>query len=360
MSQHSRNIPSLDLLRSFAIATVVLAHSVLAFGAPAALAPLQMGGVGVDLFFLLSGWLLGRQLMQELRSSGRIGLTRFWTRRWLRTLPAYYAVLLFTFGQQVVLKGNYSLSWSYLFFGQNYLTNLPYLYVSWSLCVEEHFYLLIGPLLLLAFWLRRKGILLLSVVLLVPVVCRTAGWYGDLVETHVRFDECLVGVCLAGLSVFAPAIWKTLCRFAPWIAGIGLSIFAAMIWQRWHPEWSGWFPDEQTLCVFVFGSFILLAVSNDDWKQRLYVPGATYLAKRAYSVYLLHPEATALLRYADLSSFVVFFLLTWLLTLAGAEILYRLVEKPLMDARERLNVSRSTPPAQRTQEQSLTGRATRL
>ena len=71
-------LPSLDLLRSVAIVAVVTAHTVLAFGAPVGLAPLQLGGRGVDLFFVLSGWLLGKQLMvgsafREFGDHGRAG-----------------------------------------------------------------------------------------------------------------------------------------------------------------------------------------------------------------------------------------------------------------------------------------------
>src|SRR5947207_11340403 len=81
--QRGGAVPSLDLLRSYAIFSVVTFHTVLAFGAPAWLAPLQIGVTGVDLFFVLSGWLLGRQLALELQDTGSIRLTRFWSRRWM-------------------------------------------------------------------------------------------------------------------------------------------------------------------------------------------------------------------------------------------------------------------------------------
>jgi peptidoglycan/LPS O-acetylase OafA/YrhL len=339
-----KNVPSLDLLRSYAIVSVVAAHAVLAFGAPPALAPLRAGGTGVDLFFILSGWLLGGQLMRELAATGTISLRRFWSRRWMRTLPAYYAVLCATFVQQVILKNNTDLRWSYTFFGQNYLTDLPYFFVSWSLCVEEHFYLFVAPLLLIAFRLRQRGIVLLLLVMAVPSFCRTFGLYGAIVETHVRFDECLLGVVLAGLSVFFRGTWVRLCALAPILASAGVVLFAGLLLVRWYPEYMIGV-DEQTICMFVFGSFLLLAVSSEKWKQRLYIPGCAFLATRAYSVYLLHPEAVALLRRLDISSFPLFLLLTWLITLAGAEVLYRLVERPVMNAREWFKFSAAEPQA---------------
>jgi len=333
-------IPSLDLLRSYAIFSVVVAHTVVAFGAPPSLAPFRFGGTGVDLFFVLSGWLLGRQLMLELRDHGTISVTRFWTRRWMRTLPAYYAVLLLTFFQQVVLSHNTDLKWSYLFFGQNYLTDLPYFFISWSLCVEEHFYLLIGPLLVLAYFLRRWGVVLVVAVFLAPAVCRSMGWYQSLEQTHVRFDECLTGVLLAAASVFAPQLWRLLCRAAPVLASLGICVYLWIAWTRWHPQHSIW-PDEQTACEFAFGSMLLLAVSSDAWKRRLYLPGCGYLATRAYSIYLLHPEGLALARRMHLDSFLLFCVVSWLITLVASELLYRGIERPVMDARERFAISKA-------------------
>ncbi len=69
---------SMDALRSFAILIVLVGHIVLGYGSPAHLAPLQLGGMGVDLFFVLSGWLLGCQLFKEM-DSGTIQVKRFWS-----------------------------------------------------------------------------------------------------------------------------------------------------------------------------------------------------------------------------------------------------------------------------------------
>lgn len=332
-------IPSLDLLRSWAIASVVLAHACLAYGVGPALAPLQLGGTGVDLFFLLSGWLLGSQLMRELKATGSIRLMRFWSRRWMRTLPAYYAVLFFTFGQQIV-KGNYDLDWSFLWFGQNYFSTLPYFTVSWSLCVEEHFYLAIAPFSRWVHSLGRRGVLIGAAVLLAPFVLRTLGLYGQLEQTHVRYDACLAGVALAGINVFLPRAWSRLCAAAPLIGGVGVALYAWFVFARWHPDYR--LPlDEPTQCIVIYGSILLLAVSSEKWQQTLYIPGSAYLAKRAYSVYLLHPESLALVSRLHVPWFPLYLALSWALTLAIAEILYRVVELPIMNARERYRFSAS-------------------
>ena len=143
---------SMDILRSLAIITVVNCHAGTAFATDPIRSIFGLGGRGVDLFFVLSGWLLGHQLLTELREKGTIEIKRFWLRRWVRTLPAYYAVLLPTYLQQMYKYHELSFNPSFLVFGQTYWSTMPYFGISWSLCVEEHFYLLIAPLLML---LRR-------------------------------------------------------------------------------------------------------------------------------------------------------------------------------------------------------------
>jgi peptidoglycan/LPS O-acetylase OafA/YrhL len=152
----------LDTLRAIAILAVIACHISSSFRELNAtqdhhwlaihhwLGIAGLGGHGVDLFFVLSGWLLGCLLLSEKTRTNQIDVKRFWMRRWLRTLPAYYMVLLLTLGQRI-LQGRWQFDDGYYFlFLQNYaLDPLPFFGVSWSLCVEEQFYLLIAPLLFL-------------------------------------------------------------------------------------------------------------------------------------------------------------------------------------------------------------------
>lgn len=339
--------PGLDLLRALAIVLVVNCHATTAFGSPPDFRVFQLGGKGVDLFFVLSGWLLGRQLMRELRDTNTIDLRRFWYRRWLRTLPAYFAVLALTFAWQIA-RGNRDLRLSYLFFGQTYLTDLPYFGVSWSLCVEEHFYLAVAPLLLI-FWRWRAALVLLPVLLALPVVCRAAGWFfrDAGIETHARYDPCAVGVLLAAIDATRPRLWALLRRFAPLLALAGLAAAGRDIACRLNPQWG---PGDQGILAWalIFGSWVLLAAARPDWAVGR-LPGVRYVAERSYAVYLLHPDALAIARRFEGLSFGAFVVLAWVLSLVLAEGLYRLVELPGMRLRERFGASRSRgaapPPA---------------
>jgi peptidoglycan/LPS O-acetylase OafA/YrhL len=329
---NSRN-HSLDILRGLAILLVINCHAASTLEPSRVMHCFQLGGKGVDLFFVLSGWLLGNQLLLELTKSGTIDIKRFWYRRWLRTLPAYYAVLAFTFLWQIAAKSNWALCWSYLAFGQNYSTELPYFSVSWSLCVEEHFYLVIAPLLLVFFRVRLM-LCLLPVILLTPACCRYLGWYHSLHETHVRYDFCAVGVLLAYARVACPRLWHYLCRTAPILAVLGVAVAGYNVVCRLNPDWQ---KGDVNLVVwlFVFGAFVLLANSGEYWKRKLRVPGFRYLADRSYALYLLHPEALAVARlFLKDIPVVLYFVLTWMLCLVLAEILYRSIELPFMQARE--------------------------
>jgi peptidoglycan/LPS O-acetylase OafA/YrhL len=279
---------------------------------------------------------------------------RFWLRRWLRTLPAYYAVLLFTWALQVAARNNTDLCWSYLIFGQTYATDMPYFGVSWSLCVEEYFYLLVAPLPLLV---SRRSWWWLVPVLLVPALCRSLGWYETLTQFHVRYDQCALGVLLAYVAVFAPALWRHACRWAVVLALLGLAVAAVPVLGRLEPAWN--LPDYDPLVwAAIAGSLVLLANSGPFW-QRLRVPGAFYLANRAYAVYLLHGEALALLKRTTGLPFFLYLALTWVISLLLAELLYRLIERPIMQVREwfvsscsRENLA-AAPPARVVAEGSM-------
>src|SRR5579885_3600939 len=113
---------SLDVLRALAIVMVVGCHVYTHFepGGPAARVA-GYGGRGVDLFFVLSGFLLGQQLFAERERTGTVNVPRFWLRRAMRTLPAYYAVLALTLAQAVWSHGWGAIDPRYFIFLQNYM-----------------------------------------------------------------------------------------------------------------------------------------------------------------------------------------------------------------------------------------------
>lgn len=164
-SAQANRVFGLDLLRSVAIGLVVMSHAtILAF--PNSISPIftalrLLGSVGVDLFFVLSGFLIGGILLKqiELRKTSSKDLFHFWKRRWLRTLPDYFLilfmnVLIFMFLGKDLPK----IIGLYIPFLQNFSTPHPDFFTeAWSLSIEEYAYLFLPFLLFLSFKLLKNS-----------------------------------------------------------------------------------------------------------------------------------------------------------------------------------------------------------
>src|ERR1035437_361726 len=132
----------LDIIRAISISLVIIAHSF-------AIKNVELGVWGVEVFFVLSGFLIGQILIRDFTNGISFKkIMYFWKRRWFRTLPLYYAVILVKF---IFFDSSLGLKFfAYIFFLQNNFVGISFLPVSWSLVVEEWFYLTL-PLLLFLF-----------------------------------------------------------------------------------------------------------------------------------------------------------------------------------------------------------------
>jgi peptidoglycan/LPS O-acetylase OafA/YrhL len=167
----------LDFLRALAIMLVLVAHASFMF------LPLthrleawwMLGHLGVELFFVLSGFLIGAILVKQAQAA-RFGVGRFWLRRWLRTLPNYYLFLGINIAIARWIDGAWPHAAGYAVFMQNFAWPQPIFFIeSWSLAVEEIFYL-IAPLLVLAcsgrIMQRVPAVLLVSIAIALATLVR--------------------------------------------------------------------------------------------------------------------------------------------------------------------------------------------
>jgi len=210
-----RNL-ALDILRGVAILAVVLnhadAHLIPDFTEPSGLLGAiywsihGWGRTGVDLFFIISGFLIGGGLLNELERKGHIELRIFWLKRVFKILPSYYTLVIV-----LVALGVVDVHWDqvYVFFLflQNYLLPTS-IGPTWSLAVEEHFYLLLPVLLTIAaWWARRRNANPVHwspwVALAVLAASVTTRWLhaatvgvqeNDFMRSHFRFDSLFFGV----------------------------------------------------------------------------------------------------------------------------------------------------------------------
>lgn len=228
----------LDLLRALAILLVLISHASFMF------LPLthdleawwMLGQFGVELFFVLSGFLIGGILLDQA-GRGNLDVGHFWMRRWLRTLPNYYLFLLINLLLARVTSGAWPHAWGYIFFAQNLAWPVPMFYgESWSLAIEEIFYLA-APLLVLACnRLRLRagavslvcgGIALFTAVRIGFVFWQDPGWdEGVRKVAVVRLDAIAYGV----VAVMLFRRWRRGGAVATWLALLGALGTGAAIW----------------------------------------------------------------------------------------------------------------------------------
>jgi len=195
----------------------------------------RIGWMGVDLFFVLSGFLVGGLLVQELTYTGNLQVSRFLVRRMLKIWPAYYFYIAF----QIAVRRHplHSFLWQNLLNIQNYVgTSLNH---TWSLAVEEHFYLLL-PLVLLCIYRRHALRAYLQPILIavcVAVLCiRIASFpmLGALRiqwETHTRLDSLLFGVLLSHILYASRDRFERLLQRRVILAVLVLTVFVIALLQ---------------------------------------------------------------------------------------------------------------------------------
>lgn len=234
-------VPALDALRAMAVLLVIGSHYITSWahakGADIAIArnPIfNYGWTGVDLFFILSGLLIGKQLWRELDQTGTVRVPRFLLRRGFRIWPLYFATLAFL----VVWRGAQP-EWADWVFLSNYI---PTGYArSWSLSTEEQFYIAVPFILLVtARFLPPKAQAwpIVGLILAVPLVrwwqanqLRPLGLstreFNDALHfpIHLHCEALLIGLLLALVSTRHPQVFRTAGRGG--LSKVGLGVFIA-------------------------------------------------------------------------------------------------------------------------------------
>lgn len=222
-------LPQLDVLRFFAFLAVFLNHTVphnpdtlVQMGAPRAIARLLVatisGPVGVDLFFVLSAYLITTMLLREVDFRGRIDLGRFYLRRTLRIWPLYFLfIALCFFFQKYIpdahIKGSEVVPFLY-FFGNYMVIRNPRIFIAhlWSISLQEQFYVVWALILR---WVKPSRLpLLATLAILLTVGTRLIMFYRNApisffwVSTLTRLDPLAMGVLLACGTIFAREMRK--------------------------------------------------------------------------------------------------------------------------------------------------------
>jgi len=381
------NIDALDGLRAIAVLTVAAFHCAVfsAYATP----ELERAGAtnfaqhlllnlwsGVDIFFVLSGFLIGRGLIRDLKTGSRVYYPSFFARRSLRIFPAYYLVLSVSLFAVVpnapplfrylwgsveagALRENAWASYLYL---SNYLTpaGAPNLMSwAWSLCIEEHFYIVLPPLLWLTMrgtsrWLHAVG---LAVGLAGPFIARAVAYLQDpslevrdiYFYSHYRFDELFVGVAVAYASVHHTAALAHFAKRAgPVLPLLGVAAITS-VWIFGSAHWGNAFRIVFQFPLLAWGTAALLVhgLHEQTWIRRALSARMWFpIARVSYGMYLIHPLVLfALLAgpfrvifgHAHIGAlWVALYAAVVLLSFAIAAAMFALFERPLLDLGGRL------------------------
>lgn len=382
LSPAGRPANALDGLRAIAILLVVLSHTSdvapLAgqglLGRPAG-AFLNLGWVGVDLFFVLSGYLIGGQILRDVAARS-FHFSIFYVKRVLRIFPAYYVSILLT----VVLYTNSPLFvatynqgqpadvWSILrnlFYLQNYFWP-PLQTVYWTLAIEEHFYLVLPPLLL-ALWreinpYRRLGWLAVAMgacffarsvaFLLTRGDDPTHAWVATGVLTHTRLDSLLLGVACAEVVRLFGRRLAGVPALAPALLAVGSVLVGASILlntDRWGPPPDHYYGLVASYTVLDLGWALVLlhVVLFPSHLVRLLSTGWLYvIATLSYTIYLHHfPIVSAVghslralvpMDWHTPYGLALMFALSLSTSVAAALALYVAIEMPFLRLKEAL------------------------
>ncbi|MBD8061528.1 acyltransferase family protein [Oceanitalea stevensii] len=301
------HIHGLDGLRALAVGAVLVYH----------LRPTSLPGgfLGVDVFFVISGFLITTLLLRELGKKGRVDLPRFWLRRARRLLPALVSVvvvsvslaavaggdLLVNIGRQVLGALTFSNNWLEIGAGSSYFAQTsPLLFVNfWSLAVEEQFYLLWPPLLGLLLALTSTGRQRVRVALAVAAVSAllmallhtpgqdaTRVYYGT--DTHLF--GLMIGVALAFAwasphSWLHSAAWQRWRQPAALVALAGLLVLMTVLHEDTALTFRG-----GILAASLLTAVLVAALLGPVgiYQRLLRMPPVAWLGERSYGIYLWH------------------------------------------------------------------------
>jgi peptidoglycan/LPS O-acetylase OafA/YrhL len=305
--------PEIQALRALAVTLVVVYH----------LAPVRLSGgfVGVDIFLVISGYLITSHLLRELRRTGTISLPTFYARRIRRLLPASLLVLLVTgiaalvfmprnlwseVGRQIIASAFYVENWALATNAVNYSAlsaDASPVQHFWSLSVEEQFYL-VWPIALLGLFLlvrrlkRPEFSLFIALSLIMIASLAYSVWITSFdpamayFVTPARIWEFAVG----GLVCFARPISDRLKQTVPVISSVGLALIlsSAFLMSDETP-----FPGSAALVPVVGAALVILVGSAEGTFGRIasFRP-VQYLGDISYSVYLWHWPLIIMLPFA--------------------------------------------------------------
>jgi len=344
----------LDFIRGSAMMLVLLRHSNVSNRI------IQIGWMSVDVFFVLSGFLISSLLIKEYKTTNAVDIRRFLFRRSFKIFPPFYflifaSLLINYFARDIVLPIKPILT--EIFYLQSYLTGISY--HTWSLAVEEHFYLLFTGFFKVSVksnWVyqTKRNIIFLIGLLVLCFLMRFSYSFPHRNETffgftysHLRSDGIIVGILLSYLVEFTSVLPKIKAHIR------SLSILAFfLILPGFIFQGGSFFMNTIGLTTANLGFGILCALAlvinpfrftgNSKALYYIYKP-LCFIGIHSYSIYLWHLMVKDYLNLLNLDKYTFLGLYLVLSLLIGI-VLSFLIERPFLILKERLTISKKLIP----------------
>ena len=348
---YKHRVFGLDLMRSWAIIAVVLGHSASFLnGIKIPFLRYVIAIDGVEIFFVLSGFLVGGLFIRKFHGQNYhftiTDLKTFWKRRWFRTLPNYYLFLIVNALAWWLNGSDMShVNLGFVAFLQNINGYTSGFFMeSWSLSIEEWFYVIMPLFFIVASQVtKRKSfmLLVLLVLILTPLVLRYLYASSDLniseFDTHIRksvlrrLDAINYGVLAFYFFFYYPKFWHRI-RYVSFIIGIAMmvSLFNVDYLQSYL------FKQTYYFSYLPFSIALMLPLIN-SWKtcSGLFLKVVTHISLISYSMYLINLSLSIVFSRCSSLPGLLIFILFWCILILSASLVYKYFEKPIMDLRDK-------------------------
>lgn len=376
LDQGHNRVFGLDLLRFIAIFMVLIGHSLIFVPHEYKIKVYGFLLDGVSIFFVLSGFLIGGILIKQLEKSkpNYAGLLEFWKRRWLRTLPAYYVVLIFLLiYTAIVLPNNLPNDWyKFFFFLQNFFAERPGFFAeAWSLSIEEWFYLTVPFIMFTVLYFTKSPVkwtvLIVSILVVIAITYFRVHLYHaynfsgkdqdiaafkNYMQLNIKYsvvprlDSIMYGVIASFIAFYYPKIWQNKFNILLFVIGIGILYYTKYNMGKSYLIYAAvWVSSLKSLGVFLMLPFLSNLKSGGKITSFI-----TYFSLISYSLYLVNLNVVVNViikntmngtfsgKYVQNDYWYVDYILFWVFTIAISHTMYKLVEVPFIKLRERKNI----------------------
>ena len=363
----NKKIFGLDFLRAIAVILVFFWHF-RRYGIPDWLNGIsKFGWTGVDLFFVLSGYLIGAQLFSKISKAKPISAYRFYFKRFFRIIPAYLVVLILYFTVPLFNeRDDISPLWKFLTFTMNFgldYQNAGSFSHAWSLCIEEQFYFLFPLIVILLSKIKaeNKAMLILLGIFVFGVITIIYSWqtfvsqiyydkenmtligntYSKYVyyPTYNRLDGLLVGIFISLLFTFKPMIANKILPRANlfFLMGIIILITTYYLCADQFSFHSAVF--SYPLVSIGYGFLVIAVLSPRCFINRFNFKAFSLLATLSYSVYLTHKQLNHITQnlltdYHLNKNWMI--VICFVVSIVGGIVLHLTIERPFLMLRDKL------------------------